>query len=163
MQEKLSYLIYISRAQTKLQKLELVDLCAKSAATNSDLNITGLLLCIGNSFVQVLEGQHQAVHNLYKKITTDPRHTQCRILFEGTTPERLFSQWNMNFVQMDDAYFLQYDELVQLRKYVENFLKAPENLSDQMLKLIQRIPKILKSHKVELDILAPVTLARGKS
>ena len=163
MSDELSFIIYISRSHKKLEKLELVDLCAKSAAKNLKLNITGLLLCVGNSFVQVLEGQKEIVQDLYNKISKDPRHTQCRILFEGTTPERLFSQWNMNFLQMDDAYFLQYDELTDLRTYMENFLKSPEDLSDKVLKLIQRVPKILKSHKVDLDVLTPSTLARGKT
>lgn len=163
MKEKLSFIIYISRAIKKLEKLELIDLCAKAAAKNLELNITGILLCIGNSFVQVLEGQHDSIHNLYNKIIKDPRHTQCRILFANDSSKRLFSEWNMNFVQMDEAYFLQYEEFAELRKYIENFLKSPDNLPDKMLKIIQRIPKILKCHKVELDILAPATLARGKS
>jgi hypothetical protein len=163
MQDTLSFIIYISRAHKKLEKLALVDLCAKAAANNLELNITGLLLCIGNSFVQVLEGQYESIHNLYKKISKDPRHTQCRILFEGTTPDRLFGQWNMNFVQMDEAYFLNYEDLAELRKYIENFLKFPDKLPNNILELIQRVPKILKTHKVELDILAPVILARGKA
>ena len=163
MQEDFSFIIYISRGHKQLQKLELVDLCAKAAANNLKLGITGLLLCIGNSFVQVLEGEHKSIHDLYNKISKDPRHTQCRILFEGTTPERLFGQWNMNFMQMDDAYFLQYDELGEVKKYIDIVLKSPTDLPDKMLKLIQRLPKILKAYKVELDILAPGTLARGKA
>ena len=161
MQEKLSFIIYISRAHKKVEKLELLDICANAAANNLKLNITGLLLCIGNSFVQVLEGRHESINDLYKKISEDPRHTQCRILFEGTIPDRLFSQWSVNFLQMDDAYFLQYAELAELRKYIETFLKSPDNLPDRILKLIQRIPKILKSHKFELDILPPVSLVHG--
>ena len=69
----------------------------------------------------------------------------------------------MNFVQMDEAYFLNYEDLAELRKYIENFLKFPDKLPNNILELIQRVPKILKTHKVELDILAPVILARGKA
>ncbi len=129
---------------------------------NSKLDITGLLLCVGNTFVQVLEGEREAVHKLYKKISKDPRHTQCRILFEGTTPERLFSEWSMNFLQMDEAYFWNHQDFSELQKYIENFLKYPDKLSDDLLRLIQRIPKILKTHKIDLDLLEPVKLDTKK-
>lgn len=151
MDDSTIFLIYMSRSVDKTNKIDLVDICAKAAAKNKLLNITGLLLCIGNTFIQVLEGKKDIVHNLYDKIQLDSRHIECRILYEGATSSRIFGQWSMNFINMDDEYFLKLEEFQTLRALVNKILLSPESRLDNFLKLIQKIPKVLKTHRIELQ------------
>ncbi|MCB0319156.1 MAG: BLUF domain-containing protein [Bdellovibrionales bacterium] len=162
MENSLYLLIYLSRSSVDFSKTQLVDLCAAAASNNQTVEVTGLLLCIGNKFLQVLEGPKEAVTRLYKKIRKDDRHTQCNILFEGQTSQRLFEQWSMNFLQMKDDYFLQFEEFKEIKEYAERLLSEPDKRKDGIVKLIQKIPHILKSNKIQLDIISPCNADSGK-
>lgn len=153
MSDNLFFLIYTSRAVSKFEKLDLIDLCADSADRNKQRNVTGLLLCIGNFFLQVLEGDEKTVKNLYSTISKDSRHTQIRILYQETVNKRLFGQWSMNFLNLDESYFLELEEFAELRGFVEVLMKTPDKRSDGVIKIIKKIPKILRSNQLNLDVI----------
>ncbi len=53
------------------------------------------------NFMQVLEGDEEAVRGLYERIAEDPRHGGEITLQEGFVEERQFPDWSMGFRDLD--------------------------------------------------------------
>jgi hypothetical protein len=96
-------LVYVSSAVNPFSKQELLDLLAKSRANNERLDITGMLLYKDGDFMQLLEGDEQAVRKLYAVIAKDPRHEGTITLVDEAITERLFANWSMAFRDLNDA------------------------------------------------------------
>ncbi len=103
--------IYSSRAMTDLTQDELVELLETARANNSAEDISGMLLYCGQSFLQMLEGQDDAVETTFAKITGDRRHRDVRLLMNSQVDERVFPDWSMGFEQLDG------DDLAELEGY----------------------------------------------
>ena len=80
---QLVHCIYSSVQTRALQPAEIDALIEQSQQSNRLHNLTGILLHVGATFFQVLEGPREAVETLYAKILTDPRHKDVtQIIFE---------------------------------------------------------------------------------
>lgn len=90
-------IIYVSSAREGLSKTQLIELLAKSRATNERLGISGLLLYKEGSIMQLIEGERSIVESLYAKISQDPRHGGLIVLFRGEVVGRDFPDWSMGF------------------------------------------------------------------
>ncbi len=90
-------LIYISAANHEFSEEELSALLEQARKNNESLNISGMLLYHGGSFIQALEGERELVEALYQKIGADPRHSETQVLFRGEIKERDFEGWSMGF------------------------------------------------------------------
>jgi hypothetical protein len=97
----LTNLIYASSATQDMSNDDLLKLLTKSRENNGRLNITGILLYRGGNFLQILEGEKDAVGALFKVIEQDPRHRQVSFLLQRPIPEREFAQWQMGFTNLD--------------------------------------------------------------
>ncbi len=64
-----------------------------------------MLLYIDETFFQVLEGNEESLHNLYKKIELDERHTKVVKLIEEPIDKRTFSDWSMGYAKATRAEF----------------------------------------------------------
>jgi hypothetical protein len=93
----LFHVIYLSSARTKFTAADLNQLLAHSRQANEKVGITGILLYRDGNFLQVIEGEREAVMRLYQKIGKDPRHTGILSLFQEEIPEREFPEWSMGF------------------------------------------------------------------
>ena len=91
-------LTYASHALIGADSAEMLAICRSAMRVNPRLGITGALYYDGRMFFQVLEGEPQAVGDLFATIRDDPRHRGVRHL--GTVPiaERRFGSWAMRFV-----------------------------------------------------------------
>lgn len=98
---KLWRLVYISQAVRLLPHDALVELVAHSSQKNEGIGVSGLLLCSGGHFMQVLEGDQLVITSLYHKISRDPRHFEVRQLLSHATDRRLFGDWGMNLAETD--------------------------------------------------------------
>jgi hypothetical protein len=58
-------------------------------------------LYIDGGFLQVLEGEHGVIHQLYNAIAKDPRHWDAKLLLDQAAP-RNFSEWSMGFKALAD-------------------------------------------------------------
>ena len=95
----LSQIIYSSQATVPFADEQLRSLLRQARRANHAQRITGLLLYANEQFVQVLEGEPEAVHALYhERIAHDPRHRELLLLDEGIIPHRTFPDWSMGFV-----------------------------------------------------------------
>lgn len=92
----LFHCIYTSVATRPLGAAEIANLVKHSRVSNASHNLTGILLHVGKTFFQVLEGEADAIEALYAKILVDPRHTRItRIIFEPI-PRRYFEDSSMS-------------------------------------------------------------------
>ena len=60
-----------------------------------------MLLYKDGNFMQVLEGDEEAVRGLYARIAADPRHGGEITLQEGFAEGRQFPDWSMGFRDLD--------------------------------------------------------------
>lgn len=93
-------LVYVSSAVKEMEQEELVALLEQSRKKNSELNLTGMLLYGGGNFIQILEGETEAVNTLYEKILKDERHTDCILIDKSEISEPTFKGWSMGFRQL---------------------------------------------------------------
>lgn len=93
----LIHLIYISTASKEIDDSDLDSILEASVRHNTSNDVTGLLLFVGNRFIQVLEGQEVAIIETLERITKDPRHTDLVVLERTAIPSRSFDRWSMGF------------------------------------------------------------------
>ena len=95
--------IYVSHSVGELDREDLKSILEASRRNNHAMGVTGMLLYKGGNFMQVLEGSDEAVAELYAKISKDPRHVDVTIVSKTYVQEREFPEWEMGFINMDDA------------------------------------------------------------
>jgi hypothetical protein len=66
-----------------------------AAQRNLRVSLTGLLLYTPSHFVQVLEGDHDAIDETLLRIRSDPRHTHVVIIDDREVASREFRAWGM--------------------------------------------------------------------
>ncbi len=94
---------YASAATHPFSDDELVELLAKSRASNAERDVSGLLLYHEGSFLQVLEGDRAVVEALFDRIGEDTRHTDKLLLFRREGVERCFDEWTMGFHRLREG------------------------------------------------------------
>lgn len=97
----LSRLIYVSEC-TDVFKAHEVDALLESARRhNTRHDLTGMLAFDSRYFLQVLEGDREALSALYGRLVTDPRHRRVVILGVEPIERRRFADWAMAFAPAD--------------------------------------------------------------
>jgi hypothetical protein len=94
-------LIYVSRSTEHFREHEIPDLLQQIRVANAKQEITGMLLYIGGSFLQVLEGQPETVDAVFSRILGDKRHNQVSLIAREFVPERAFEGWTMMHKTLD--------------------------------------------------------------
>lgn len=99
-------IMYRSEAVALLPFTDLTNICIASAHKNRALGITGFLIEFEGIFLQVLEGEPEAVDALYARICRDTRHRNVELLLrEVGDAGRSFGFWAMNFGPLNDDDF----------------------------------------------------------
>jgi len=93
-------LIYASTATDGLAPNEYQAILSTSIKNNAASDITGMLCCNGQYFLQCLEGSRQEVNRTYSRILNDPRHQDVVLLSYGEVSTRQFSEWAMGYVAL---------------------------------------------------------------
>ena len=106
-------LIYGSTAVKPFTNEQLVELLKKAREKNERLNITGMLLYYDRSFIQVLEGDAEAVDGLFETIKNADRHESVTMFFRRETTAREFPEWEMGFMELSD------DDIAKVPGYTE--------------------------------------------
>jgi Sensors of blue-light using FAD len=94
----LSSLLYISLAPPSADERTVQHILATSHRRNAALGVSGALLKHAGYYLQVLEGEDEAVHALYRRIRLDARHFNARVAAVETVHERQFSGRAMHHV-----------------------------------------------------------------
>lgn len=94
-------LIYVSRATVDLDETEMDGFLGSSRRRNAANEITGLLMHIHDRaggtayYLQLLEGEEQAVEQTYRRISADELHTDLSVVHRGFRERRSFAGWDM--------------------------------------------------------------------
>ena len=91
------HVVYVSSSTQTFTQSDLQMLLQKARDKNTQLDLTGMLLYKDGNFMQVLEGEPDAVRKLMETIEGDPRHRGYLALLQGTSEQRLFPDWSMGF------------------------------------------------------------------
>jgi hypothetical protein len=95
--------VYASRALQAFDDDDLLQLL-KTARERNDLHgVTGMLVFAAGSFLQLFEGEDDAVEIIWDRIRMDPRHGGIRVLHDGPARTRLFGEWSMGFEHPDQS------------------------------------------------------------
>lgn len=133
-------LLYVSAAVALMSEAELAALLAQSRRFNAEHGLTGMLLYLEGTFVQVLEGDEPVVRALYTKIMRDARHTGCQVYLERLVPEREFAEWSMGFRALSGIKPEQLPGFTDLPAWGQRTAAAPQtrgSLRRMLLHLIQ--------------------------
>lgn len=93
--QNLFSLTYVSSAAVGVDESVALAIGAAAAVANGALDITGLLLFNGVSFLQTLEGERVLVEALYAHIERDERHHSVRLIHSAAIAVRTFSGFSM--------------------------------------------------------------------
>ncbi|MEQ8904771.1 BLUF domain-containing protein [Ekhidna sp.] len=96
-------LVYHSKARSRINKSDITDILEISRANNKKYSITGCLIYFGKKFIQILEGDKSAVHNIYSKIEQDNRHFEVTLFYHGPKMNREFKKWSMGYFEGDNS------------------------------------------------------------
>lgn len=91
---RLMQLIYWSRP-FGFSEAVLGDLLVNARRNNRRDDITGLLVCRSDLYVQMLEGPRDKVTQCFSKIALDDRHVDVTLVWAGDALARLFPTWEM--------------------------------------------------------------------
>jgi hypothetical protein len=96
-------LIYASRARQPMSDSELTELLDVSRRNNTRDGVTGMLLYDAGAFIQVLEGEQEAVERLWLRIVKDRRHDGIVVIDRGPIDRRGFAQWPMGTIDLSPS------------------------------------------------------------
>ncbi len=116
-------IVYSSTARTEFGDGDLITLLMNSRANNRRDGLTGLLLYRDGRFLQIIEGEEEAVRRRYTIVAKDPRHRQIRILLEETIDDRRFPRWTMGYETLTDP-------LIALIPGYDRFFDDPSSTAD---------------------------------
>jgi len=94
--------VYCSTATEALTREKVERLLRLSQQRNEKLGITGMLLCAGRSFLQVIEGEKKNVEELIGSIEKDDRHRNITVIICEPIPERSFGEWTMGYAELKE-------------------------------------------------------------
>lgn len=117
---ELYYLIYTSSPARLLSDDDLEDLLRVAREANTRFEVTGMLVCLPDSYIQLIEGPKEHIQQLYHNIQQDQRHLRVTTLKEGFISSRFFPDWAMAFKRSVttqealDVVSLQNDKVLRL-------------------------------------------------
>ena len=116
-------LIYLSTSvPAEPEQALLDDILAASRKYNAAHGITGVLLHESGQYLQLLEGEREAVRRLYyDNIVPDPRHRDARVTLEHAIDKRSFATWAMGYARLAD---LKPDRDLNLDGYIAGGIAA---------------------------------------
>lgn len=99
-EERLTHLIYTSRASRDFDTGTLKSILQASRGNNARRGVTGMLLAAGDTFFQVLEGDEVTLEPLFSTIKADPRHDGVTMIIHEPIANRSFGDWTMGFAEV---------------------------------------------------------------
>lgn len=88
-------LLYVSTSRMPVSPANLADILAASRRNNRRDGLTGLLVVGRQRFLQVLEGDAEALERTYARIRRDLRHFALVELERRSVEQRGFPDWDM--------------------------------------------------------------------
>ncbi len=104
MPHRLERLVYESRATGSTGSLlNLATILAESQRNNDRDGLTGALAAHEERYVQVVEGQGERLDALLRRLESDPRHRDLKLLDRYPIEARTFAGWSMASPRIEPA------------------------------------------------------------
>jgi hypothetical protein len=97
---------YTSLARPGLHAADLEAIHETAMLENASRGITGLLIFNGKHFLQILEGDADALLQLIQNLRRDQRHGKLEVRHDVPIDGRSFPDWSMELVQVSETSFL---------------------------------------------------------
>lgn len=123
---------YLSTVTSAFGTSDIRRILESSRLNNVTLEITGVLLLKGETFVQILEGPEEFVDRLFTRISKDARHDAVVMLARREITEREFAGWTMGFEDLeglDATRWRGYSDILNRPFDARSFLEDPTRLS----------------------------------
>lgn len=91
------HLVYTSTATRPFADEDAAEVLRSARRLNASLGVTGLLCHARGTFLQVLEGEAEALERVYEQVLASSRHHRLLRTPLIDVPERVFPQWHMGF------------------------------------------------------------------
>lgn len=95
-------LIYISSPKVEVTESLISEILSKAIRRNNSLQISGMLTYFHGKFMQLIEGDKEAVDELFNIIRLDPTHDDITILLQKQSDQRCMPTWIMGFTMGDE-------------------------------------------------------------
>jgi hypothetical protein len=82
---------------------DLEQIMTSATRNNERAGITGLLLFNGRNFLQLLEGERDAIEGLLDRVEGDPRHSGVVVMTDIEIPSRRFPGWSMRLLRLSES------------------------------------------------------------
>ena len=135
----LKSLTYTSLARLDLQASDLEAIHRAARELNALDGITGLLIFNGTHFLQVIEGDEQAIDDLVERLRRDCRHNGFEVRDEHLIDQPSFPDWSMELVRVSASYFEAKDTVVDR---LPNGIAPP--VRDRILKMTETISRTIQ-------------------
>ena len=106
-------LIYVSRSITPFPT-DIWTILESSQKNNAKFGLTGAMCFLDGVYCQYLEGDAVILEDLYRKILSDPRHKDIKLIEFTRITERFFKNWAMALVTWNDQTRFLFKTLNQL-------------------------------------------------
>jgi hypothetical protein len=117
-ESELVRLVYVSQAKAGLKLQDCESILNSAVRVNSERGITGVLFLHRGRFLQALEGEREAVADVYAHIERDRRHHGCVLLGVDRIAARAFASWSMGWLPVVGESGALVDQfLMQLREF----------------------------------------------
>lgn len=135
----LHQLIYTCSLTRGVDHDAIVDIAAQARVNNERNGLTGVLLCHEGSVLQVLEGERDAVMDVYDRILVDSRANNPLVLVSRKIDTREFPQWSMGLRHVTESARAQ-----QIFKLCANSFRAalPGEPSDEVRTIGQTFARV---------------------
>ena len=124
------FIVYTSEYIGKEEDINPVldDIVKKSKINNPEHGITGLLFYHNKRFIQVLEGETEALEGLMSILEKDNRHKNIQRILDQQIKKRGFMDWNMDSLNLTEGQDIDPDELIRIRDAYKKHLLVDSKL-----------------------------------
>jgi hypothetical protein len=91
-------MIYSSQATAAMSIADLEEILVDARTGNEKRKVTGVLVYVDGVFLQILEGEEQALRTLMRSIASDSRHTNVKVFYEAEVDRPIFTSWRMAYL-----------------------------------------------------------------
>ena len=123
---ELYHFIYTSNPARRMTDTAMQNLLEVSREANTRFEVTGLLVCLTDCYIQLIEGPKTHVEQLYQNIQRDQRHLRVTKLCEGALTSRYYPGWAMAYqkqaIASGDRCSLSFadEQVLQLFEIIDN-------------------------------------------
>ncbi|MBD2755248.1 BLUF domain-containing protein [Spirosoma validum] len=128
-------IVYFSSSVGQFQEEDLDTILQQSRRNNARLGVTGMLLYVRGSIIQVLEGEKETIEALYKRIEHDERHTNVSIGINRPIAQRLFADWSMGYETITTRQLEEIKAIVDVDNRQESEVDSQEPIIFKTLKV----------------------------